>query len=306
MTRPPAKRRSLRLNPVPRWYPAKGSAFVGPPVRVFYSSKIRVNLGWWKAQQPPGSILRALKHGLKLEFHTLPQPFKLSPLLVDNRDIDFAIADLQKGDSLGAYQPLRENFLTRTRVDTRACSGKQSVVHNYRRINVFAKKFTCRYKQIKDLHHLLKPHDWMLSLDISGAFWHVPLHKDTAHYLSFHFALPEFVRRPGGLLEPVPLQPGGYWVTSADGSRYQVIERSCAALPFGYTNSPFLWTKVIKTLAKAMRRAGIRCLWYIDDACCALPSRAEALAARDLIEQMFAASGLAKAPDKGVIFFFFF
>ena len=82
----------------------------------------------------------------------------------------------------------------------------------------------------------------MLSLDISGAFWHVPLHKDTAHYLSFHFALPEFVRRPGGLLEPVPLQPGGYWVTADDGSRYQVIERSCAALPFGYTNSPFLCT----------------------------------------------------------------
>jgi hypothetical protein len=45
---------------------------------------------------------------------------------------------------------------------------------------------------------------------------------------------------PGGLLEPVPLQPGGYWVTADDGSRYQVIERSCAALPFGYTNSPFL------------------------------------------------------------------
>jgi hypothetical protein len=110
----------------------------------------------------------------------------------------------------------------------------------------------------------------------------VPLHKDTTHYLSFHFALPEFVRRPGGLLEPVPLQQGGYWVTVDDGSRYQVIELSCTALPFGYTNSPFLWTKVIKTLAKAMRRAGIRCLWYIDDACCDLPSRAEALAAQDL------------------------
>jgi len=303
MKRPPANRRSLHLHPVPRWYPAKGSAFVGPPVRVFYSSKIRAHLGWWKAQQAPRSILRALKHGVKLDFHTLPQPFKLSPLLVDNRDVDFAIADLQKGDRLGAYQPLLpggEAFLSRTRVDTRAGSGKQRVVHNYRRINAFAKKFTCRYEQIKDLHNLLKPHDWMLSLDISGAFWHVPLHKDTAHYLSFHFALPEFVRRPGGLLEPVPLQPGGYWVTADDGSRYQVIERSCAALPFGYTNSPFLWTKVIKTLAKAMRRAGIRCLWYIDDACCALPSRAEALAARDLIEQMFAASGLAKAPDKGV------
>ena len=170
MKHPPASRRTLRLNPVPRWYPARGSVFVGPPVRVFYSSKIRTHLGWWKAQQAHRSILRALKHGVKLEFHTLPQSFKLSHLLVDNHDVDFAIADLQKGDRLGAYQPLLpggENFLSRTRVDTLAGSG---VVHNYRRINVFAKKFTCRYEQIKDLHQRLKPHDWMLSLDISGAF----------------------------------------------------------------------------------------------------------------------------------------
>ena len=82
----PAGRRRLILNPVPRWYPARGSAFVGPPVRMFYASKVRAHLGWWKAQHAPRSILRALKHGVKLDFHTLPQPFKLSPLLVDNRD----------------------------------------------------------------------------------------------------------------------------------------------------------------------------------------------------------------------------
>jgi hypothetical protein len=56
-------------------------AFVGPPVRVFYSSKIHAHLGWWKAQQAPQSILQALKHGVKFEFHTLTQLFKLSPLL---------------------------------------------------------------------------------------------------------------------------------------------------------------------------------------------------------------------------------
>jgi hypothetical protein len=131
----PAGRQRLILNPVPRWYPARGSAFVGPPVRMFYASKVRAHLGWWKAQHAPRSILRALKHGVKLDFHTLPQPFKLSPLLVDNHDVDFAIADLQKGDSLVAYQPLLpggENFLSRTRIDTRPCSGKQRVVHNYR------------------------------------------------------------------------------------------------------------------------------------------------------------------------------
>lgn len=314
----PRRGRRLTLTPVPRWFPGRGSAFVGPPVRIFYASRIRANLGWWKAQGAPRKIVAALSKGVKLEFSTTPQPFKLSPLLVADGDVDFAIADLEKGDSLGAYQPLLpggENFLCRSRVDTRDANGKKRVVHNYRKMNEYARKQTCRYENVKDLHNLLRPHDWMLSLDISGAFWHVPLHPATAHYLSFHFALPEFVTRTGEMIdgvfvhqlggrlrrkEAVPLQPGAYWVTAADGSRYQVVERSCAALPFGYTNSPFIWTKVIKVLAKAMRQAGIRCLWFIDDALCALPSRAAALAARDLIEEMFCRSGLTKAPDKGV------
>lgn len=308
----------LSLQPVPRWFPGRGSAFAAPPVRIFYSSRIRANLAWWKEQGASRKIVASLSRGVKLEFHTKPEPFKLSPLMVADADVDFAIADLHKGDNLGAYQPLLpggEGFLSRTRVDTRAVNGKQRVVHNYRRMNEYARKKTCRYEGVKDLHHLLKPHDWMLSLDCGSAFWHVPLHQDTAHYLSFHFALPEFITRAGVIVdgefvpqaggpqrrrEAVPLQPGGYFVTGADGVRYQVIERSCAALPFGYTNSPFVWTKVIKVLAKAMRQAGIRCLWFLDDALCALPSRAAALAARQLIEDMFQRSGLTKAPDKGV------
>jgi hypothetical protein len=49
-----------------------------------------------------------------------------------------------------------------------------------------------------------------------------------------------------------------------------------------------------------MRRAGIACLWFLDDCLCALSSRAKALQARDFIEDMFRRSGLTKAPDKGV------
>ena len=87
----------------------------------------------------------------------------------------------------------------------------------------------------------MQPGDYMLSLDCAGAFWHVSLHESTAHFLSFHFALPEFMKDPSGELQQVPLQPGGYWV-EASGSlgRYHVVERTCRALPFGFTNSPFV------------------------------------------------------------------
>ena len=298
-----ARRRRLMLNPVSHWHPGRGSAFQAPPVRIFYSSRLRAQLGWWRENKAPRAIQNILEHGVKIDFHTPPKPFKVSPLLVADRDVEFALSDLAKGDRLGAYQPLLpggKDFLSRSRIDTRPGSGKQRVVHNYRRINEFVAKRTCRYENVKDLPQLLRPGDWMLSLDVSGAFWHIPLHASTAHFLSFHFALPEFVVTADGSRRAVPLQPGGYWVQPPRGLRYQVVERSCRATPFGFTNSPFVWTKVIKVLAKAMRRAGIRCLWFVDDALLALPSKAAACAARTLVEEMFVRSGLTRAPDKGV------
>jgi hypothetical protein len=92
------------------------------------------------------------------------------------------------------------------------------------------------------------------------------------------------MRDASGVMVDVPLQPGAYWVgapTSSD--LYMVVERSCAALPFGLTTSPWVWTKVVKVLARAMRARGIICLWYIDDCLSCLPTRADALAARDLV-----------------------
>ncbi len=301
---PQQARRRTGSHPVPRWYPGRGTSFVAPPAGVFYSSRLRANIAWWREARAPRGILQTLAAGVKLDFHTTPKPFKLSPLLVAEHDVPFALADLEKGDRLGAYGPLLpggEDFLCRSRVDTRPGSGKQRTVLNFRRINEYVKKSTCRYENIKDLPKIMQPGDYLLSLDCAGAFWHVPLHDSTAHFLSFHFALPEFMRDPSGELRRVPLQLGGYWVeASSTLGRYQVVERTCRALPFGFTNSPFIWTKVVKVVIRHMRRAGIACLWFLDDCLCALSSRAKALQARDFIEDMFRRSGLTKAPDKGV------
>ncbi len=301
---PQQARRRTGSHPVPRWYPGRGTSFVAPPAGVFYSSRLRANIAWWREARAPRGILQTLAAGVKLDFHTTPKPFKLSPLLVADHDVPFALADLEKGDRLGAYGPLLpggEDFLCRSRVDTRPGSGKQRTVLNFRRINEYVKKSTCRYENIKDLPKIMQPGDYLLSLDCAGAFWHVPLHDSTAHFLSFHFALPEFMRDPSGELRRVPLQLGGYWVeASSTLGRYQVVERTCRALPFGFTNSPFVWTKVVKVVSRHMRRVGIACLWFLDDCLCALSSRAKALQARDFIEDMFRRSGLTKAPDKGV------
>jgi hypothetical protein len=99
----------------------------------------------------------------------------------------------------------------------------------------------------------------------------------------------------------VPLQPGDYWALPLGSAvQYQVVERTCASLPFGYTNTPFIWTKVIKVLAQDMRARGIRCLRFIDDCLLALPSRPLAMLVRKTVEDLFVCSGLTRTPDKGV------
>jgi len=85
------------------------------------------SLAWWKGKHAPRAILSALKSGVKLNFHHTPEPFKTSPLLVADKDVAFAVTNLAKGDSLGACQALLLNgqdFLSRTRVDTRPGSAK--------------------------------------------------------------------------------------------------------------------------------------------------------------------------------------
>jgi hypothetical protein len=93
--------------------------------------------------------------------------------------------------------------------------------------------------------------------------------------------------------------PTGRCPTETTG-QYQVVERTCTALPFGYTITPFIWTKVIKVLARPMRARGILCLWFIDDCLLDLPSRPLALLARKTVEDLFVRSVLTRAPDKGV------
>ena len=38
------------VHPVRKWFPGRGSAFVTPSVRIFYSTRICANLLWWKQE----------------------------------------------------------------------------------------------------------------------------------------------------------------------------------------------------------------------------------------------------------------
>ena len=142
---PRAHRRCVRIAscPVPRWYPGKVSAGQAPNPGVFYSARIRASLAYLKGQHATRAIFSELKSEIKLDFHRTPQPFTTSPLLVADKDVAFAVANLAKGDSLGVYQALLPNgqdFLSRTRVDNRPGSANQRVVLNYTGVSLHSQR----------------------------------------------------------------------------------------------------------------------------------------------------------------------
>jgi hypothetical protein len=78
-----------------------------------------------------------------------------------------------------------------------------------------------------------------------------------------------------------------------------VVERSCSRLPFGFTDSPFTFTKVVKVIDKDMRSKGFKCQWFLDNCLVALPTRGQAMLARTAIEDLLECSGFTRAVDKG-------
>jgi hypothetical protein len=247
------------------------------------------------------------KKGLSFE----PKPSE--PKFVDPQDVDFAIQDLLKGRRVGAYQDLTEGdeqFLSRSRVHTPPGKGKQRIVHALCSLNEATVKRQTTYEDLRMLKSVVKPQDFMLSLDVESAYFHVPIHPKHRKFFSSHLALPLFVNN-----KFIELQPGGYFVCTRPDLAplvpsaqtpshlrhlyHQVVEFSHAALPLGWTSSPRIWTSVMSVVAAALRRHGMRTLLYVDDLLIACSSFEEASQARRIIEETLLAEGIVRAPLKG-------
>jgi hypothetical protein len=160
------------------------------------------------------------------------------------------------------------------------------------------------------LKSVVRPQDFMLSLDVESAYFHVPIHPKHRKFFSTHLAVPLFVNNK--FIEP---QTGGYFVCSRPDLAplvpsaqtpphlrhhyHQVIEFSHVVLPFGWTSVTRIWTSVMSVVAAALRRHGMRTLLYVDDLLIACSSFEEASRTRQIIEDTLLVSGIVRAPLKG-------
>jgi hypothetical protein len=159
------------------------------------------------------------------------------------------------------------------------------------------------------LKSVVRPQNFVLSLDVESVFFHVPIHPKHRKFFSNHLTLPLFVNN-----KFIDLQTGGYFVCirpdlvslvpsaqtppNLHHHYHQVVEFSHADLPIGWTSSTRIWTSVMSVVA-ALHRHDMHTLLYVDDLLIACSSFEEASRVRQIIEDTLLDAGIVRAPLKG-------
>jgi hypothetical protein len=269
---------------------------------------VQAALPAWASAGASSRELSWLKEGFTLPFMgDPPAPFhkgvSCRNAMPDQRA--FLLKELQRGLDTGAFeQGQRTRFVSKAFLIPKIREGQAPtwrLVFDLRHINSFLQARPCRFETLKRLSSMAREGDYMISLDLADGFHAVPVHPEHRQYLTFEV-------EGFGLFQ-------------------------CAALPFGLSSSPFVFTKVMRTFVRAMRaplapladgtprarpsgtdrtifdllprfgnlmRTGLRVLPYMDDFLLLCRSYKEALEARSYVEALLDLLGLARNPKKGV------
>ena len=116
--------------------------------------------------------------------------------------------------------------------------GEFREILNCRRYNgaVVAPHF--KMEGLHTLRQLVRPGDYAVSIDIQSAYPHVPLHPAFRRHFQF-------------------------WAPDPGSGSPRLFEYT--GLPFGLSSAPYVFSRLMRSVAAVLRRHGVRCVVYLDD-----------------------------------------
>lgn len=139
---------------------------------------------------------------------------------------------------MGMYSPL---FLVQKK------SGAWRPVIDLTHLNRFIKKERFKMETLSTIQQSVQPGDWMVSIDLKDAYFHVPIAENFQQFLRFSV----------GNLH---------------------LQFTC--LPFGLSTSPRVFSKVLLAIVALLRTRGIRLHHYLDDLLLLAQDRVQLIAHR--------------------------
>ncbi|KAK2898066.1 hypothetical protein Q8A73_014446 [Channa argus] len=193
---------------------------------------------------------RIIRKGYSLQFATPPPSFagiletRLSSP-AHTTALASELSDLLGKRAISMVPPMEENqgFYSRYFLVPKK-SGEMRPILDLSFLNQFMVVRRFHMLTTASVLRSVRPGDWLSSVDLKDAYFHIPVAMQHRKFLRFSFL----------------------------GVRYQY---NC--LPFGYSLAPRTFSKCLETALAPLRAAGMRVLFYLDDLLLLAPSREQAL-----------------------------
>ena len=206
------------------------SLSVGARLQLFWSA-------WLKRGAEPW-VVQVLKEGYQIPFNSYPPLSAVPqeyPSYLGNKEKFLALeSEVKEMLEKGAIEPVEDaipGFYNRLFLVKKA-SGAWRPVLDVSRLNRYVTKTKFSMETTQSVLSSIRQGDWMISVDMKDAYFHIPVHPRSRKFLRFVF----------------------------NNQTYQF-----RALCFGLSTAPQVFTRVLAPLAKFVHLAGIRIILYLDD-----------------------------------------
>lgn len=211
-----------------------------------------------------------VSQGYSIIFNKRP-PVRLPPLhdpytsLEEKEEINKEITSLLQKRAIEECTGM--GFYSRLFTIPKKTGGLRPVL-NLRPLNQYLTAPRFKMETLTHICQMLRPKDWLTSIDLSDAFLHVAVQPASRRYLRFRW----------------------------QGRTYQF-----RTLPFGLSLSPYVFTKIIRPILQWARKQGIRISAYLDDILVAATSEEESRQHTHMVRQQLERLGFLIKTEKSML-----
>ena len=211
-------------------------------------------------------VLSVVRKGYKIPFICKP-PLSPTPIFLQQTEslsLEEEVNKLLLKGAVEKIEPEGPGFYSRIFLVPKK-NGKLRLIIDLSRLNTFLEIQSFKMETANKVRQAIQPNDWAISLDLTDAYLHVPIHRQSRKYLRF----------------------------CLKGQTYQF-----KALPFGLATSPYVFTRVMVAIATYLRKRAIVLFPYLDDWLVRNQIRQEILRDRQFTLKLITSLGLIINEEK--------
>ena len=234
------------------------------------AQRLRDSISFWQRIGASSHVLSWIQQGVPVEFTDGPPPaFRHKSAPLDASEAVWWAKEKLRLSGTGAIEPAQHHTHVSRAFLVPKKTGGYRVVVNLKPLNPFCVKHSCRYESLKVLQSIATPDAYMFAMDLQDGYHCLSIRPEDRRYVTFELG----------------------------GELFQ-----CAALPFGWCNSPYFFTKLMRVFVQHIRapfgRVGLRVLPYLDDFLFMIDGLGAAHAGVRFVLDTLAMLGLVPHPKK--------